>query len=58
MHANAVRPLVEYEVDRLKVEAQQCVELISTNRPRAYPEKAGRNGIQKVGFHGERFLGW
>ena len=33
-----VRPLEDDEVDRLGVEAQQCVELTNTNRSRAYPK--------------------
>ena len=38
-----VRPLEDDEVDRTKVYAQQCVQLIVTNRSRAYP-----NGICSV----------
>ena len=30
-----VRSLVDYEFDRLEVEVQQCMQLTSTNRPRA-----------------------
>ena len=33
--AEAVRPLVDDEVDRLEVEVQQCMELTNTNRSRA-----------------------
>ena len=36
-----VRPLEDDEVDRLEVEVQQCMELTSTNRSRAYPGGSG-----------------
>jgi hypothetical protein len=50
-----VRPLEDDEVDRLGVEVQQCMELTSTNRSRAYPRFEDAE-LFRIQFSGSKSL--